>query len=59
MQVELALAVAQQDHVSGHNRGADRPASATPGLARGEFVGVSFVMNVGCAYLFPAEEVLA
>ena len=52
MQVELALAVAQQDHATGHNRGASRAASAAIGPLFGEFVRVSFVMTRSRAYLW-------
>jgi hypothetical protein len=56
MQVELALAVTQQDHAGGHNRGPDRPArAACDGIGRG-CLRVSFVLAQACAYLWWTKE---
>jgi hypothetical protein len=52
MQVEFALAVAQQDHAPGDNRGWYHAASQVNAAILGVFTRVSFVMAGGRAYLW-------
>ena len=51
MQVELALAVAQQDHAGGHNRRPKQAARAAGGGIPHDGFRDSFVLAPACAYL--------